>query len=159
MISTLTRILLLSLALVFGVGGMASPLQNGMPRDFTLANGKRVSLADLRGKVVVVNIWATWCVPCRAEIPVLNASYRRHSAAGLVVIGIAVDSGKLPGDQLVSPGIAYPQARRVHSRDMTVASVPTSYVFGRDGRLNYVHSASFDAQTLDRLVVPLLEAR
>lgn len=159
MISTLTRILLLPLALVFSGGGMASPLQNGMPRDFTLANGKRVTLADLRGKVVVVNIWATWCVPCRAEIPVLNASYRRHSAAGLVVIGIAVDGGKMPGDQLVSPGIAYPQARRVHGRDMTVASVPTSYVFGRDGRLNYVHAASFDAQTLDRLVVPLLKAR
>ena len=145
------------------IGGMtvAAPARapNGMPGDFRLADGTRLKLADLRGKVVVINIWATWCAPCRAEIPLLNAYYRHHYGDGLVVIGIAVDPGSVTGDQLVSPSIAYLQARHVYGRDLTIASVPANYVFRRDGRLEYVEGQSFDARSLERLVGPLLKAR
>ncbi|WP_332787518.1 TlpA family protein disulfide reductase [Sphingomonas sp. GB1N7] len=149
-----------ALALIGGMGSAApAPMQSGMPRDFLLADGARVKLENLRGKVVIVNIWATWCLPCRAELPLLNAYYRRHRAEGLIVIGIAVDPGKASGDQMVSPGIAYPQARHVYGRDLTVASVPTNYVFARSGRLEYIENQSFDARSIERLVGPLLKAR
>ena len=130
-----------------------------MPRDFTLANGARVALDQLRGKVVVLNIWATWCVPCRAEVPLLNTYYRSHRTKGLVVIGIAVDPGKVAGDQLVSAAIGYPQARHVHGRDLTVASVPTNYIIGRNGRLLRVEHQAFNARSIARLVGPLLAAQ
>ncbi|WP_236697452.1 TlpA family protein disulfide reductase [Sphingomonas sp. Leaf357] len=155
-----SRIVLISVAMIGGVGAAApAPLQNGMPRDFLFADGARVKLEDLRGKVVIVNIWATWCLPCRAELPLLNAYYRRHRSEGLVVIGIAVDPGKAKGDQMVSPGIGYPQARHVFGRDLTVASVPTNYVFARNGRLESIAAQSFDARSIERLVGPLLKAK
>jgi thiol-disulfide isomerase/thioredoxin len=160
------RIMLLFIALIGG-GTIAAPApapapappQNGMPRDFALVDGTRLTLERLRGKVVIVNIWATWCVPCRAELPLLNAYYRRHRSEGLVIVGIAVDAGKAKGDQLVSPAIAYLQARHVYGRDLTVASVPTNYVFARSGRLEYIEQQSFDARSIERLVGPLLKAR
>ena len=61
--------------------------------DFTLkdASGKPVTLADFKGKVVLLNFWATWCVPCRAEIPALVELQAQYRAAGLQVVGVSVD--------------------------------------------------------------------
>lgn len=144
-------------------GGMTiaapAPRPADIPRDFTLSNGVRATLDQLRGNVVIINIWATWCVPCRAELPLLNAYYRRHRGEGLIIIGIAVDQGKTSADQLVSPAIAYLQASHVHGRDLTVSSVPTSYVFGKSGRLEHVGRQAFDARSLERVLGPLLKAK
>ena len=53
--------------------------------------GARLDADSLRGKVVLVNVWATWCGPCRVEMPVLEAMYQRHRDAGFVIVGLAVD--------------------------------------------------------------------
>ncbi len=154
------RILILLVALAGGMSIAApAPRPADIPRDFTLSNGVRTTTDRLRGRVVVLNIWATWCVPCRAEVPLLNAYYRGHRDEGLVVIGIAVDRGKTPNDQLVSPAITYLQAGHVHGRDLTVTSVPTSYVFSKTGRLEHVGRRAFDARSLERVLAPLLKAK
>jgi cytochrome c biogenesis protein CcmG, thiol:disulfide interchange protein DsbE len=57
----------------------------------TTLDGKTVDLASLRGKVVLVNYWATWCAPCREEMPTLSAFYRAYHERGLEMIGISVD--------------------------------------------------------------------
>jgi cytochrome c biogenesis protein CcmG, thiol:disulfide interchange protein DsbE len=130
-----------------------------LPQSMTLADGKTVRLSDFRGRVVVVNIWATWCVPCRAEIPLLNRYWRAHRDRGLVVIGISVDPGATGRGQFVSKSIAYLQASDVAGPDIGVAAVPMNYVIGRDGRVRYARPASFSQRELDAIVTPLLAER
>ncbi|MGD0884784.1 MAG: TlpA disulfide reductase family protein [Thermodesulfovibrionales bacterium] len=69
-------------------------VQEGKSPDFTLRDvqGGKVSLSRLRGKVVLMEFWATWCPPCRESIPELNAIYKKYKDRGLVVLGISLDS-------------------------------------------------------------------
>lgn len=85
--------LLLPLALASGCNRGAHPAQTGQQApDFTVSDGTAsVHLASYRGKVVVLNFWATWCAPCRREIPLLNRLQREFAPKGFEVIGIAVD--------------------------------------------------------------------
>jgi cytochrome c biogenesis protein CcmG/thiol:disulfide interchange protein DsbE len=73
--------------------GQPAPAFTAMDLD-----GKPVALADLRGKVVVMNEWATWCEPCRGEIPQLEALYRQYAPQGLVMVGVSVDAFGTAGD-------------------------------------------------------------
>ncbi|MHB8620376.1 MAG: TlpA disulfide reductase family protein, partial [Chloroflexota bacterium] len=85
------------LSLPSGLPGLTPPPSSGhLAADFTLPllQGGQVRLSRLRGKVVVLNFWATWCPPCRTEMPDLQAVYRQHWAAGLVILG--VDLGEDP---------------------------------------------------------------
>ncbi len=125
----------------------------------TLSDGVKLDLATLRGRVVIVNYWATWCQPCRAEIPLLNRYWRDHRSEGLVVIGVAVDPGRGGRGQLVSPAISYLQAADVAGPDIGVSAVPMNYVIGRDGRVRYARAASFSPRRLDAIVRPLLDER
>jgi cytochrome c biogenesis protein CcmG/thiol:disulfide interchange protein DsbE len=126
---------------------------------FTLADGTNLTTANLRGRVVMVNFWATWCVPCRTELPLLNRYYRAHRAEGLVIIGVAADPGANDRDRWLSPTIGYPQAARVGGPDYRLVSIPMTYVIGRDGKLTYAKPGSFDQAKLDTVVGPLLKKR
>ena len=103
----------------------------------TLA-GDTLSMSSLRGRVVLVNVWATWCLPCRAEMPMLESTWQRHRAAGLVLLGASVDRGD-PGEVrefVSSRGITYPVA--IVGQDVIdalggVRGYPTSVLIGRDG--------------------------
>lgn len=108
-------------------------------------DGTPVSLADQRGKVVLLNIWATWCKPCRQEIPALDTLYRRHADAGLVVAGVSID---VQGDAAAIGGFArdlgasYPLWHDPDDRVSTTflaIGVPASYLIGRDGTLRWRH--------------------
>ena len=92
----------------------------------TELDGQTFDLAKLRGKVVLVNYWATWCAPCRKDMPKLDAFYRSHHQQNLEIIGISVDrQGDLAKVRKVMASLAYPVAIL---KDITVDG------FGRAGR-------------------------
>lgn len=104
--------------------------------------GDVMSLADLRGKVVLVNVWATWCIPCRVEMPLLEGTWQRHKDAGLIVIGASVDGGDpaLVKAFVTDRGVTYPVA--IVQDDVIaalggVSGYPTSVLIGRDGTVRH----------------------
>ena len=107
----------------------------------TLADST-ITSQSLRGRVVLVNVWATWCAPCRVEMPLLEATWNRHRAAGLVVLGASVDQGdpRTVQDFITSRGISYPIAivgSEVLAALGGVRGYPTSVLLGRDGRVRH----------------------
>ena len=108
--------------------------------DFTLTDlrGKAWALKDLRGQVVLVNIWATWCPPCRNEMPDLDSIYRRFKKDGLVVLAITDENADKARQFVDEHGLSYPilldSDKNVH-RQYTIEGLPRSFVYDRDGKL------------------------
>jgi thiol-disulfide isomerase/thioredoxin len=117
-----------------------------------LSDGGLFRLGDERGRVVVVNFWATWCMPCRHEIPVLNALHAR----GVRIVGLAVDALPLAdvGAQARGLGIRYPVGRAAPgvAERLEVRVVPSTYVVGRDGTLTLASSGVVSEAELDAAV-------
>jgi len=110
-----------------------------------LLDGTPVTLAEQRGSVVLLNIWATWCKPCREEIPALETLHERHAAEGLRVTGVSIDQ---PGDSAKIVRFAADLGASYtlwHDPDDKVSTtflaigVPASYLIGRDGTLRWRH--------------------
>lgn len=125
----------------------------------TTLDGQIFDLSKLRGKVVLVNYWATWCAPCRKEMPKLNAFYRRYHGRGLEIIGISID---FPRDfqkvQKVIQAVGYPTAvSKALSEDGfgTPKGVPITWVIDGDGKVRDRFIEVRD-ELLDGIVVPLL---
>lgn len=131
--------------------------------DFALPDltGATVSLADLRGRPVVLDFWATWCAPCEFQIPVLNDFHDRH-AGRVEVVGIAVDAG---GRDVVAPyaaehGIRY----RVLLGDESLAQrfgalgFPTLFVLRPDGTVASSHAGLVEPEELEQAVAAASEA-
>jgi len=125
----------------------------------TALDGRTFDLAKLKGKVVLVNYWATWCAPCKKDIPKLDAFYRRYHGRKLEMIGISVDRDRdLPKVRKVMASLAYPVAIL---KDVTVngfgepEGVPITWIIDPDGK---VRDRMIDVrdELLNRLVVPLL---
>jgi thiol-disulfide isomerase/thioredoxin len=107
----------------------------------TLA-GSDISSEALRGKVVLVNFWATWCPPCRVEMPLLQRMAERHREAGLVVVGFSVDVDPPARVRafLAERGITYPVAivgREAERAFGGVRGYPTSFLLDRNGRIRH----------------------
>jgi thiol-disulfide isomerase/thioredoxin len=139
----------------------AAPVLNqaAPPLVVTTLDGQTFDLSNLRGKVVLVNYWATWCAPCRREMPTLDAFYRRYQSQGLELIGISVDFTR-DGAKIrkAAKDFAYPIAL---SSEISVngfgpsQGVPATYLIDADGivRDRFVAVAS---KLLHDIVVPLL---
>jgi peroxiredoxin len=102
--------------------------------------GGSISLADFKGHPVVLNFWASWCPPCRAEMPALEAAYLKYRARGLVVVGIdgATDTWDASRTFLAARGVTYPVARDdrgVAAQRYHVAALPTTFFIRPDGRV------------------------
>ena len=110
------------------------------PYSATYVDGKAFDLASEKGRVVLLNVWATWCAPCRYEIPELQALHEKYFRRGLTVIGVSVDStGVDDVKQFVAENkMSYPivlDADGRVARTLRTTVLPTSVIIGRDGRI------------------------
>jgi thiol-disulfide isomerase/thioredoxin len=114
--------------------------------------------------VTIVHYWATWCAPCRVEMPVLDAYYRKHHAQGLQMLAISIDQGASDRKlEEMTSRFAFPVARvddvKIARRDIPTA-LPVTRVYDRSGRLVFVGGGdgrtTMDMATLERVVTPLL---
>jgi cytochrome c biogenesis protein CcmG, thiol:disulfide interchange protein DsbE len=143
----------------------ASALDAGakMPEiGLTDLSGKTVNVASLAGKVVVIDFWATWCAPCKEELPVLQKLYKKYAAQGLVVVGVSVDkdAANIPSF-LKKLGVTFPV---VHDANHQVSGryqpprMPSSYIVDRKGIVRYVHGGfrADDAAVFEKQIKELL---
>ncbi len=124
--------------------------------------GARVDLAEFQGKVVLVNLWASWCGPCRAEIPGIAEVYRRYRGRGLVVLGVSVDDAS-PSEVArlaESLGIPYPvlvPAGAFTGPFSTTGVIPQSWLVDREGRVRAVHTGYLSESALEEACRTLLD--
>ncbi len=135
-----------------------------------------VKLSDLRGKVVLLDFWATWCTPCRQTIPKLNALHKKYGGRGLVVLGMTDFEGHVEGraatraeelayfrrfkrDKNIAYGFAVADSKKETARDYGVVTIPTAVLLDRRGRVRFITiSADEDeAALLSKMVVKLLD--
>lgn len=116
------------------------------------ADGTPVSIADHAGEVVLVNIWATWCKPCRQEIPALETLHRRHAAQGLRIAGVSIDVdedrakiAEFAASLGATYTLWYDPDDRVSTTFLAIG-VPASYLIGRDGTLRWRHVGPVTAE-------------
>lgn len=133
--------------------------QPAPPLVATGLDGQTFDLHALQGKVVLVNFWATWCVPCRKDMPVLDEFYRRHRDAGLALIGISVDRPTYRERvRKIMNAFAYPAAMLIDMQTKEFDppdGVPSTFIVGRDGVVRDRFIA-IDEALLAEVVVPLL---
>lgn len=128
--------------------------------ELTLIDGSKVKLSSLRGQVVVLNFWATWCTPCRAELPTLGAYYSIQSKFGLHVYAITTEDS-LPLSQLkkLFALMRMPSVRRIKGPYDVLEGVPTNYVIDRSGHIRWAKAEAFDVDRLNEVLVPLLKEK
>jgi cytochrome c biogenesis protein CcmG, thiol:disulfide interchange protein DsbE len=152
-------------AALFAWGGptAAASLKVGQPApnaELVLVDGKRVHLADLRGQVVVLNYWATWCVPCRTELPLLDGYFAAASKRGwpLKIFAVATEDSvpKYQLKKLFSVLSISPTDRIRGGPFANVDALPTNYVIDKSGVLRYAKAGAFELNDLNAILVPLM---
>lgn len=125
-------------------------------------NLEQASLTDLRGHVVVLNFWASWCTPCRMEADLLEASWQKYQDQGVIFLGVTyadVEPNAL--DFLEEFNISYPNApdlRSAISADYEITGVPETFFIDKEGNIAYVHIVPLDETILDGTIDQLLAA-
>jgi thiol-disulfide isomerase/thioredoxin len=156
--------LLSACAMLLAIGAAAPASQKpkigqpAPPAQFTLVDGTKVTLAELRGQVVVINFWATWCTPCRTELPLLDTYYKLQKSHGLRVIAVTTE-GSVPLYKMreLFSILTIDSARRIKGPYGPIErSVPTNFIVDRAGTLRYARGGAFTLEALNRELVPLL---
>jgi cytochrome c biogenesis protein CcmG/thiol:disulfide interchange protein DsbE len=135
--------------------GQAAP-----PFDVFTFDFKKVHFADMRGQVVMLNFWATWCAPCREELPRLDSYLRQHANDGLRIFAVKSDDG-LPNDALLSLSkkafVTFVWHLDTKSYGTIGGALPTNYVIDRGGVVRYAAAGAFETEGLEDVVTPLLK--
>lgn len=119
----------------------AGPLATGSAPEFTLTSfdGQTYTLADLKGKPVVVNFWASWCIPCRDEAPALQRAWEKYKDQGVLILGVDyVDTDTDAKKFMAEFQQTYPNGADLGtkiSQAYKISGVPETYFIGKDGRL------------------------
>ncbi len=141
-ISTLALAGVIGLA---GVGSVGAASVSGPAPNFTLKalDGKNLKLSEMRGNVVLINFWASWCGPCREEMPLLNELHAKYEPLGFTVLGVNVEEQeKNARGFLKNFPVDFPillDNRNQVSKLYEVIAMPTSVVVDRDGNMRYLH--------------------
>jgi thiol-disulfide isomerase/thioredoxin len=120
---------------------------SGPAPNFTLQSnaGGQVSLASLKGKVVMVNFWATWCVPCRQEMPHLQALYQKYNSLGFELLAVNVEKNNAEGARrwLQETPVTFPvlfDPENQVTKLSKVQTMPSTVIIGRDGTMRFMHN-------------------
>jgi cytochrome c-type biogenesis protein len=140
--------------------GTVAQAQPAPDVQFTKLDGSALRLSDLRGRVVILNFWATWCIPCRSEIPTLSAMQKDFESRGLSIVGVSYDDTadlvqqfqkELPQSYQVVLG-----GREVGSQ-LPASPLPTTYIIDREGRIREKLIGERSRQAFESSIKPLLD--
>jgi peroxiredoxin len=129
----------------FLLGAAHAEVVEGVAPDFTLKsrNSGNLKLSEYRGDVVMINFWASWCAPCRQEMPLLEDLYEKYSDLGFTLLGVNVEEDSSKADELlkdvrVSFPILFDNKNEV-TKMYNVVAMPTTVIVDRDGNMRYLH--------------------
>jgi peroxiredoxin len=131
-------------AVLAGTASSAIAPQATAP-DFTLhtMSGPNLRLKEQRGRVVMVNFWATWCGPCRQEMPELSRLYEKYKSSGFVLLGVNVDDDTSKAAEVAAKlGVTFPvllDTDKAVSKLYDLSTMPSTVIIDRDGKVRYVH--------------------
>lgn len=126
-------------------------------------SGKQHSISEWRGKILIINFWATWCPPCKKEIPEFVALQKQYGDQGLQFIGVAIDDKKSVGDFLSSTPINFPVLiaedegiALAHKLGDISGTVPFTIVVNAEDQIIHQHPGNFSKEQILEIVAPLL---
>jgi len=154
-----------SLAVLVAGTAVAAIAPSSTAPDFTLhtMGGPNMRLQEQRGKVVMINFWATWCGPCRQEMPHLDRLYDKYKSSGFVLMGINVDDDTRNAAAVAAKlGVRFPvllDTDKQVSRLYDLSTMPSTVIVDRDGKVRYVHRGYLSGyeDTYDKQVRELLK--
>ena len=162
-ILTLASILALLGLLGWGlVKAQAGPLQGGTAPDFSITgfDGRSFTLSELRGQVVIINFWASWCLPCREEAAYLEQTWRKYQDKGVVFVGVDwADTEKEARAYIKEFDITYingPDLGTRAAQAYNIQGVPETFYVAKNGELRGVHIGPLKAPELDEKIDELL---
>lgn len=127
---------------------------------FTLTtfDKRKVTLAEMKGKVVVINYWATWCAPCKAEMPMMHRYFKANQARGLEMFGVTTeDSVSRTQLKKVSELLSYPLSNRMSSGYGSIDNaVPSTYIIDRKGIVRHARKGAYTEREFKAALDPLL---
>lgn len=130
--------------------------------NFTLSSleGENVSLKELKGKVVLINFWGSWCDPCKKEMPLIQSAYEKYKNQGFEVLAINMDESKfvvtsfLKQNQLKLPVLLSKDSET--GNDYGVYKLPASFMIDKEGRIKQMYEGELTREQLDRWINELL---
>lgn len=134
----------LTTSLLVAASPASEPVQGPAP-DFALKSnsGSNLRLSELRGEVVMINFWASWCGPCRQEMPLLDEIHQRYKSLGFTVLGVNVEEDSNPAKAMLKQTpVSFPilfDTDSTVSKLYAVSAMPSTVLIDRDGNMRYLH--------------------
>ena len=141
---------------------LAAPPAANFKFSFKNTDGKKVSLSEFKGKVIILDFWATWCVPCKAEIPGFIELKKKYGAQGLEIIGLSVDDSLATAKKYATEmKMNYPVLLAEGKEDILKAydpipSIPVSIIIDRKGNIVARHLGIATMDVFEKAITPLL---
>ncbi len=158
------RLLAVAVLAAAAAGANAAVTPSASAPDFTLPSldGPNLRLQEQRGRVVMINFWASWCGPCRVEMPHLARLYEKYRGSGFTVLAVNIDESPQKAASLATQlGMRFPvllDTDKKVSRLYDLSTMPSTVLVDRDGRVRYVHRGYRDGyeETYDKQIRELL---